>query len=75
MIRMLSALVVIAWIFLTELRLTFMFGQIKRLLDELGLEKDGRKVKVKTVKISPEHQKELTDKLIELLKDEEDENE
>jgi len=75
MIRMLSALIVIAWILLTEIRLAFMFGQVKRLLDELGLEEDGRKVKVKTVKISPEHQKELTDKLIELLKEEEDEDE
>ena len=74
MIRIISMIVVIAWMIFTELRVAYLFGRIEEVRDMLGLDSNVEaKKKIKTVELSPEHRKELTDKLVELIKEEEKE--
>lgn len=72
MIRFISVLIIITWITFTEMRLAALFGRIEEVRDMLGLDStvEARK-KIRTVEISDEHKRELTEKLIELLKEEE----
>lgn len=72
MIRFISVLIIIAWITFTEMRLAALFGRIEEVRDMLGLDSIVEaKKKIRTVEMSDEHKRELTEKLIELLKEEE----
>lgn len=72
MIRFISVAVIVAWITFTEMRLAALFGRIEEVRDMFGLDSTVEaKKKIRTVEISEEHKKELTEKLIELLKEEE----